>query len=526
MNDTTTADNSIMSADISRGSASASVESANNTELVERLHRQLRDLESENTELKRAIPHLKNYEGQDCTKFVTGKLSELEEQKSKYRRAVDRLADLNRKFQNFKDDAEERIREGDKKYNDLKTTADYLEHENSQLRDRLRNEESINYHLRENRVASPADDRFDRSFEDCLQHIDQNSDCESRQSTARTERPDSVREHALGQLLCALFDKLRTTADVFAQIHSGIAGEDAQNSEQIKLVERIKNLKLDLNRSIEVYNKKFQELQMSAPSSVENLNHSEEGPSRIKSCSRCKNIEEERDTLKAQLNREILLKNECLATRDELDKKFRETRRSLEEMRGALELSNSQIEDLQNKLQRNEYYYQNKYGGARELEINDLRKQITDLRNRNLELDNKNEQILTAAQRFKELNQEECANKDSEIQQLRTSLESHARTIKQLQGKCQQLEEKCQQLEAENKNTLELRDEWRRKDIMLRKYEVKINNLREILSDYGSYFDQTMDYELVVERCNTLLAEKINEGHRSTSSSVNSIPNN
>jgi len=47
---------------------------------------------------------------------------------------------------------------------------------------------------------------------------------------------------------------------------------------------------------------------------------------------------------------------------------------------------------------------------------------------------------------------------------------------------------------------------------MLRKYEVKINNLREILSDYGSYFDQTMNYELVVERCNTLLEEKITEG--------------
>jgi len=71
----------------------------------------------------------------------------------------------------------------------------------------------------------------------------------------------------------------------------------------------------------------------------------------FKSCSKCKNVEEERDTLKAQLNREILLKNECLEIRDELDKKFRETRRSLEEMRGALELSNGQIEDLQNKLQ-------------------------------------------------------------------------------------------------------------------------------------------------------------------------------
>jgi len=37
------------------------------------------------------------------------------------------------------------------------------------------------------------------------------------------------------------------------------------------------------------------------------------------------------------------------------------------------------------------------------------------------------------------------------MQQLRTSLESHERTIKQLQGRCQQLQERCQQLEAENK---------------------------------------------------------------------------
>ena len=65
-----------------------------------------------------------------------------------------------------------------------------------------------------------------------------------------------MREQAFGQLVCALFDKLRTTADVFAQIHSGIAyDDDAQNFEQIKLVEKIKNLKLDLNRSIELYNK-------------------------------------------------------------------------------------------------------------------------------------------------------------------------------------------------------------------------------------------------------------------------------
>ena len=57
-------------------------------------------------------------------------MSELEEQKSKYRRAVDRLAELNREFQHFKDDAKERIRESDKKYNELRTIADSLEHEN------------------------------------------------------------------------------------------------------------------------------------------------------------------------------------------------------------------------------------------------------------------------------------------------------------------------------------------------------------------------------------------------------------
>ncbi|KAL7074003.1 hypothetical protein ACQ4LE_006503 [Meloidogyne hapla] len=515
---TTTGDNSILSViDSSKGSASTSVESANNTELVERLTRQLRDLESENLELGRAIPHLRDYKGEDCTKFVTGKLNELEEQKGKYRRAVDRLAELNKQFQHFKDDAKERAQESDRKLDELRNIANALENENTMLRDQLRNEESINYHLRENRTGSP------RSFEECLQHIDQNSDCESgdlrsRQSTARTERPDSVREQALGQLVCALFDKLRTTADVFAQIHSGIAGEDAQNSEQIKLVEKIKNLKLDLNRSIELYNKKFQELQMSAPSSMENLNHSEVGPSNIKSCSRCKNIEEERDTLKAQLNREILLKNECLASRDELDKSFREARRSIEEMRSALLLSNNKIEDLQNKLQRNEHYYQTKYGGAREPEVIDLQEQINVLRKRNLELDDKNEQILRASQRYKELNREECDNKDIEIQQLQTTLENNERNIEHLQ-------ERCRLLETENKNSLELKEQWRRKDIMLRKYERKISNLREILSNYGSYFDQTTNYEVVVERCYALLEEKIVEGQRSTSSAA-SIPNN
>jgi len=40
------------------------------------------------------------------------------------------LAELNREFQHFKDDAKEMIRESDKKYNELRTIADSLEHEN------------------------------------------------------------------------------------------------------------------------------------------------------------------------------------------------------------------------------------------------------------------------------------------------------------------------------------------------------------------------------------------------------------
>jgi hypothetical protein len=38
-------------------------------ELVE-LKRRLRDLESENLEMKRAIPHLKDAKGDDCTEWV------------------------------------------------------------------------------------------------------------------------------------------------------------------------------------------------------------------------------------------------------------------------------------------------------------------------------------------------------------------------------------------------------------------------------------------------------------------------
>nr|CAD2175038.1 unnamed protein product [Meloidogyne enterolobii] len=228
--------------DISMDSAT-SAESPNYAELIERLTRQLRILESENLEFRRSIPHLKDYKGEDCTKFVTGKLNELEEHKGKYRRAVDRMAELNKQFQHFKVDANERAQESEKQLYELRTIADALENENTMLRDQLENMDSI----------------------------------------------------------------------VILQ------------------------------------------LQKNAFSSTENLNRSaEEGPSHLtnnnkKSCPKCTNIKEESDRLKTQLNREISLKNECLASKDVLDKKLREAHKTIEEMRRKqLVVCNDIIENGQN----------------------------------------------------------------------------------------------------------------------------------------------------------------------------------
>ncbi|CAK5090595.1 unnamed protein product [Meloidogyne enterolobii] len=128
--------------DISMDS-STSAESPNYAELIERLKRQLRILESENLEFRRSIPHLKDYKGEDCTKFVTGKLNELEEHKGKYRRAVDAMAELNKQFQHFKVDANERAQKSEKQLYELRKIADALENENTMLRDQLENMDSI-----------------------------------------------------------------------------------------------------------------------------------------------------------------------------------------------------------------------------------------------------------------------------------------------------------------------------------------------------------------------------------------------
>jgi hypothetical protein len=63
-------------------------------------------------------------------------------------------------------------------------------------------------------------------------------------------RPDQ----ALEGITVALFDKLRSTADFFMQLMNNFS-EDAEHLQDHSLIEKIKNLKLDLNRSIEICNK-------------------------------------------------------------------------------------------------------------------------------------------------------------------------------------------------------------------------------------------------------------------------------
>uniref|UniRef100_A0A915MRE1 Zinc finger ZPR1-type domain-containing protein n=1 Tax=Meloidogyne javanica TaxID=6303 RepID=A0A915MRE1_MELJA len=265
--------------------ASTSAESPNYAELIDRLTRQLRILESENLEFRRSIPHLKDYKGEDCTKFVTGKLNELEEHKGKYRRAVDRLAELNKQFQQFKVDANERAQEGEKQLYELRTIADALENENTMVTGKLN---ELEEHKGKYRRAV---DRIAEQF----QHFKVDANERAQKSEKQLH-------------------ELRTIADA-------LEDENTMLRDQLKNKDTI-----------------IRQLQKNVFSSTENLNRSaEEGPSHTnnnkKSCSKCSNIKEERDRLKTQLNREISLKNECLATNDDLDKKLQEARKTIEEMR-------------------------------------------------------------------------------------------------------------------------------------------------------------------------------------------------
>jgi hypothetical protein len=62
------------------------------------------------------------------------------------------------------------------------------------------------------------------------------------------------RETMLAAATLALFDKLRSSADFFMELLTTV-GEGAELQQDLALIERIKNMKLDLNKSIEMYNR-------------------------------------------------------------------------------------------------------------------------------------------------------------------------------------------------------------------------------------------------------------------------------
>jgi uncharacterized protein involved in exopolysaccharide biosynthesis len=61
-------------------------------------------------------------------------------------------------------------------------------------------------------------------------------------------------------------------------------------------------------------------------------------------------VENERDALRAQLNREIGMKEDQMATNDELERNLREMRRRMKELGGELQESQNKVEDIERKL--------------------------------------------------------------------------------------------------------------------------------------------------------------------------------
>src|SRR4051794_12264472 len=81
--------------------------------------------------------------------------------------------------------------------------------------------------------------------------------------------------------------------------------------------------------------------------SIENIPFNQPQPHDSSNCPKCKLVENERDTLRAQLNREIGMKEEQMATNDELERNLREMRRRMEELRGELQQSQQKVEDIE-----------------------------------------------------------------------------------------------------------------------------------------------------------------------------------
>uniref|UniRef100_A0A914IHB2 Uncharacterized protein n=1 Tax=Globodera rostochiensis TaxID=31243 RepID=A0A914IHB2_GLORO len=489
--DESTSDNSPLNLlDSSNSRASVSTLERPNNETVEKLSRCLREFESENLELKRAIPRLKDAKGDDITEWAIKIINELEEERRKHNETQQNLAMLTHRFREFRDNAAEKTQKGAKTIDDLRRQAEEYEEENQRIRDQLRDDQSQIFNLRRRLDDVPEhgdggqqspEENSDENLRACLEHFDRRSDTEEQESGHSTQRR---LRHQLQQslnIISFLFEKHRSLANSVGHLlicHG--------NTQDVSLLGKINAMKLDLNQSMEICKRKFEELQ-SAPTSAESSIHEsiDRAEPLAKNCTKCKLLENERDALKAQLNNEIKSKERFLEKGEVAERNLREARRNIEELEIERRMKECQ-EEGRNKDERFK---------KKSKELREVAGHTRTLRQQNLELDTKNENILNAVQRLKEIHADEVNAKDIEVQRQYASVEY--------------LEQRCRELEEQFMNEKE------------RKYSTKTKAFRRLLMQYGHYLDSSMEYETLVERSNRILQDKISDGQRSCSSSSN-----
>lgn len=328
----------------------------------------------------------------------------------------------------------------------------------------------------------------------------------------------------------ALFDKFRSSADFFMELLTTV-GEGAELQQDLALVERIKNMKLDLNKSIEMYNRRVEEYRRSAPTSiaasaVASAEHSfrQELAGTLQQCmnNKCALVETERDTLRAQLNREIGIKEDILLSNDELERNVREMRRHMEELRSELEESQQRVEDIQRTLQKTEEHFRGKYEAKTSGEVVQLNDKVRVLRQKNLEWEEKHADMLRAIRRFRELTKREQDEKDIQLQRQLLVAEEREKENHSLAIRNQELEQRAMELErnvqeAKDSNAAAWETERTRLVSMVKTYERKLIRLRTILAKYEHYFSNAREYERLVEESTAILEDKIVEGQRAIS---------
>ncbi|KAI3420415.1 hypothetical protein GPALN_003713 [Globodera pallida] len=520
--DESTSDNSPLNLlDSSNSRASVSTLERPNNETVEKLSRCLREFESENLELKRAIPRLKDAKGDDITEWAIKIINELEEERRKHNETQQNLAMLTHRFREFRDDAAEKAQKGAKTIDDLRRQAEEYEEENQRIRDQLRDDQSQIFNLRRrlDDVPEHADggrqspeENSDENLRACLEHFDRRSDTEEQESGQSTQRR---LRHQLQQslnIISFLFEKHRSLANSVGHLLSSHG-----NTQDVSLLGKINDMKLDLNQSMEICKRKFEELQ-SAPTSAESSIHEsiDRAEPLAKNCTKCKLLENERDALKVQLNNEIKSKERFLEKGEIAERNLREARRSIEELGGELRASLAkaeQIEEIERRMKECQEECRNKDERFKKKskELREVAGHTCTLRQQNLALDSKNENILNAVQRLKEIHADEVNAKDIEVQRQYASVEY-------LEQRCRELEE---QFMNEKERSKSLEKEAQKKEELVKKYSTKTKAFRRLLMQYGHYLDSSMEYETLVERSNRILQDKISDGQRSCSSSSN-----